>query len=99
MLLNLSGIENTLDERSSSFELKTTPETLFFKWDNFFVSEDEIDQQIATLLRTNPALLDSSKWGNYLPLDFQVKLLKERYFDFPGTDLFLTNSKLKLAES
>lgn len=99
MLLNLSGIENTLDERSSSFELKTSPETLFIKWDNFFVSEDEIDQQIATLLRTNPALLDSSKWGNYLPLDFQVKLLKERYFDFPGTDLFLTNSKLKLAES
>lgn len=96
MLFNRAGIENTLDERSSSFELKTSPENLFIKWGNLFVLEDEIDLHISTLLQANPALLDFSKWGKYLPQDFQVKLLKERYFDFPGTDRFLINTTLKM---
>lgn len=98
MLLNLAGIDNTLDERSSSFELRTSLENFFNKWDNLFVIEDEIDQQIAAFLGANPALLDFSKWGKYLPLDYQVKLLKERYFDFPGTYQFLANSTIKVAE-
>jgi len=34
--------------------------------------------------------LDFSKWGLYLPENFQVKLIKEKYFDIPNAEQLLT---------
>jgi ATP-dependent Lhr-like helicase len=36
-----------------------------------------------------PGLLGFSKWGPYLPLNYQTGLLKEQYFDFTGAAEFL----------
>ena len=98
MLLNLAGIENTMDERCSAFELKTTPADLLDKWNSLAISDSEIDEQITILLQTNPGLLDFSKWGKYLPLNYQVLLLKEKHFDFPETKQFLESTSLRWPE-
>lgn len=48
-----------------------------------------IDQMVHEALATSPMLLSFSKWAEYLPLPFQVALLKNRYFDFPGVMQFI----------
>jgi ATP-dependent helicase Lhr and Lhr-like helicase len=40
-------------------------------------------------LQTNPTLLDFSKWGIYLPNNYQVNLLKESYFDIEQTKKYI----------
>ena len=96
-LLNIVGIKNTLDDSTSSFELETGKQELIKKWNTLSNHLINIEAQIATLLQASPALLDFSKWGIYLPEDFQVKLLKDKYFDFENAEQFL--GRINIVES
>ena len=93
-LFNLSGIKNILDDSCSMFEIQM-PQTEFIKkWNSLTEPLNNIDKHIEELLESSPALLDSSKWGSYLPVKYQVKLLKQKYFDFSNAEHFLSFSKL-----
>jgi ATP-dependent Lhr-like helicase len=46
------------------------------------------------LLEAKPALLDYSKWGRFLPENYKIKLLKDRYFDIEQTSQLLKSIKL-----
>jgi ATP-dependent helicase Lhr and Lhr-like helicase len=94
LLLNISGIKNTLDDRSSSFDIEVPKQELISKWNSLTLPLADIDNHISTLLQTNPALLDFSKWGLYLPENYQVKLVKDKYFDIEQTGELLATMKL-----
>ena len=47
----------------------------------------DMDFEINNLLESNPAILDFSKWGRYLPKKYQAELLKEKYFDLKGAEV------------
>lgn len=94
ILLNISGIKNTLDSSSSSFDIEVSKQELISKWSSITLPLADIDVHISNLLQTNPALLDFSKWGLYLPESFQVKLVRDKYFDIETTRQFLTTIKL-----
>lgn len=47
------------------------------------------DQMIHDQLANFPILLSFSKWAEHLPLPFQVAVLKNRHFDFPGAIQFI----------
>lgn len=94
LLLNIAGIKNTLDESSSSFDIEVPKQELISKWNYLSHPLTEIDTHISTLLATNPTLLDFSKWGIYLPKSYQIKLVRNKYFDIEQTKDLL--SKLKL---
>lgn len=94
LLLNIAGIKNTLDDSSSSFDIEVPKQELISKWSFLSFPLTDIDTHISTLLKTNPALLDFSKWGMYLPDNYKIKLLKDRYFDIEQTRQFLTTIKL-----
>ncbi len=81
MLLNIAGIKNTLDDRSSSFEIEVTKQELISKLNYLSFSLTDIDTHISTLLETNPTLLDFSKWGEFLPYKYKIELVNNRYFD------------------
>ena len=87
LLLDISGIKNNLDDDSSSFFIQVSKQELISKWSSLPVPLENIDCHISKLLKANPALLDFSKWGVYLPENYQVKLIKDKYFDI--VDLFL----------
>jgi ATP-dependent Lhr-like helicase len=55
---------------------------------------NNIDDHLEDLIRSNPSLMDFTKWGLYVPERFQIEILKEKYFDFPETQKFLENIKL-----
>ena len=94
LLLNISGIKNTLDDRSSSFDIEVPKQELISKWNSLTLPLSDIDIHISSLLQTNPALLDFSKWGLYLPENYQVKLVKDKYFDIEQTGELLATMKL-----
>jgi ATP-dependent Lhr-like helicase len=94
LLLNIAGIKNTLDDSSSSFDIEVPKQELISKWSYLSFPLTNIDTHISTLLQTNPALLDFSKWGSFLPDNYKIKLLKDRYFDIEQTEQLLRTIKL-----
>ncbi|MBS1652683.1 MAG: DEAD/DEAH box helicase [Bacteroidetes bacterium] len=94
LLLNIAGIKNTLDDSSSSFDIEVPKQELISKWSYLSFPLTDIDTHISTLLQTNPALLDFSKWGTYLPDTYKIKLVKDRYFDIEQTAQLLRTMKL-----
>lgn len=94
MLLNIAAFKNTLDESSSSFEIEVSRQELLAKWNSLLHPLLNIDTHITTLIETTPTLLDFSKWGLYLPLKFQVRLIKDRYFDIEQTEQLLGSINL-----
>lgn len=94
LLLNIAGIKNTLDDSSSSFDIEVPKQELISKWSYLSFPLTNIDTHISTLLQTNPALLDFSKWGTYLPDNYKIKLIKDRYFDIEQTAQLLRTMKL-----
>lgn len=94
LFLNIAGIKNQLDDSSSSFEIEVSEQELRSKFNSLFFPLSEIDNHILNLLQTNPALLDFSKWGNYLPEYYKVKLLKDKYFDFEQAEQLLSAMRI-----
>ena len=94
ILLNIAGIKNKLDDGSSSFDIIASKEDLMSKWNYLSFPLTEIDTHISTLLESNPALLDFSKWGIYLPKSYQIKLVRNKYFDIEQTKELLSTLKL-----
>ncbi|MDR4954124.1 DEAD/DEAH box helicase [Chryseobacterium sp. ES2] len=94
LLLNSLNIENALDPQKSAFEIEnyTTEElqTVFISSD----IEQNINKILNDLLENRPEIIDFSKWGKYLPISYQVKLLKEKYFDFEGCKNYLQDLKI-----
>jgi ATP-dependent Lhr-like helicase len=94
LLLNIAGIKNTLDDSSSSFNIEVSKEDLIEKWKYMPFPLTDIDTHTSVFLEKNPTLLDFSKWGIYLSKNYQIKLIKNKYFDIEQTKELL--SKLKL---
>jgi ATP-dependent Lhr-like helicase len=90
LLFNIAGIENILNERSSTFDISGLSGNQFLlKYRMLHQYIPDINIHIANLLKSRPTLLDFSKYGSYLPEDLQVKLIKNKYFDVGKTELFL----------
>lgn len=94
LLLDITGIKNIFDDANSSFYIQVSKQEIITKWNSVSLLLIEIDSHISKLLESNPALLDFSKWGIYLPENYRMKLLKEKYFDIEQTKEFLTTMKL-----
>lgn len=81
-LLTLAGVKNDCDDLTSSFEMDIQHGDFLHKWREVDSFLSEIDLHISKLLETNPAILNFSKWGVYLPDYFKIKLIKQKYFEF-----------------
>jgi len=92
-LLKVSGIKNILEDQASFIELEISIQEIL---NNKSLSEplNDINKHLFNLLDENPALLDFSKWGSYLPKKYQISLLKNKYFDFDQAEQMLSSIKL-----
>jgi len=93
LLLKIAGIKSDFNDSSSSFEFDISKEELLSSWHSLLEPLAKIDIHLFDLIKTNPSLLDFSKWGTLLPDKFKVRLLKDKYYDFKKTELFLTSMK------
>lgn len=88
-LLGLGGIESEYNEIDSSFTFKKSTTQVKAILKNLSCSQQQIDLALANVLVSNPAILDFSKWGNLLPQEYQLIILKSKYYDFELAQIFL----------
>jgi len=89
-LLEIAQLKNTINHQSSQIIIEASKEDFLENWHKLPQLSHNLDKHLENLLEENPGVLSFSKWGNYLPLSFQIELLKQHYFDFEGAMAFIT---------
>lgn len=95
LLFNATGIKSILYDDSSSFNIEVSKEIFMSKWNLLTNLIRDIDSHILDVLKSNPSLTDFSKWAVYLPEKYQVKLLKDKYYDIGNTKTFIESVRIK----
>lgn len=93
-LLNQTGRVVTLDDHSSSFEIDIGKSEFESLIKDVNLKYSKIDDYLATELKENKTLIGFSKWGTYLPIEYQLQIVKERYFDFENAIELINNMNL-----
>ncbi|MEJ5048871.1 DEAD/DEAH box helicase [Chryseobacterium culicis] len=94
LILDSLNIENRLDPQKSAFEIEDcTLEELKTVLSRPDIGQN-IDEVLTDLLESRPEIIDFSKWGKYLPVTYQIKLLKEKYFDLKGCYAYLKDLEI-----
>ncbi|MFC4476191.1 DEAD/DEAH box helicase [Flavobacterium chungangensis] len=90
-LFKFSGIKNSLDESTGSFEIYESQDDFLDKFNYIASNVDVVEEIITEELEKNPDSLITSKWGIYLPVKYQIEWMKQNYFDIKHTQEFLLN--------
>jgi ATP-dependent Lhr-like helicase len=93
-LIMLTGTEVSLNDHSSTFELKIGIASLKSLINSINEVYSNINNYLLTAIEANESLLGFSKWGKYLPMKYKCEILKERYFDFESAISFINNLNL-----
>lgn len=93
-LFGLLNVDCGYMEHSSSFTFEGGLMELKGHLENAVAILSDIDFHIENTVITKPMIMEFSKWGSNLPLRFKCKLLKDKYFDFAGTESFLRQVNL-----
>jgi len=95
LLLNALEIKNSFNDYSSQFFIsELTTDAFLLQWQKLTNLIENVSMHIETQFIAKPSLLHFSKWGSYLPLYLQVRLLKENYYDIQSTLQFLSSVRL-----
>jgi hypothetical protein len=93
LILKHFNVSNVQIEQESAFFISHPKEVFLSSWAKIkaavSTADFDPDQLIRNQLAESPLLLSFSKWAEYLPLPFQVAVLKKRHFDFPGAVQFI----------
>lgn len=87
--LTLAGIQNQHDENSSSLTLNTSSESVAALLEGLPDFLPKVDDAIRQLLYSRPGIINFTKWGKYLPENYQIEILKSKYYDFKGAEAWL----------
>lgn len=93
-ILNLLEVKSILHEEESLFEIEDHNSNEFQVILKSIDRNQNMDQTLTELLENTPEIIDFSKWGKYLPIQYQAALLKEKHFDFEGCYSYLQHLKL-----
>lgn len=81
LIFDAAEIGHTLNDDSSSFEIRMPLDDFMNKWNKLKGLNIDFDFLLRNFLEKNPAVMDSSKWGRFLPEEFMVSLLKNKQYD------------------
>lgn len=91
---SLAGINSSLDEQKSVLKILSPYKQFIENWGKWKLSPEEHDFRIQQNLESQPNLLGFSKWAKFLPIGYQVQLLKKMCFDFSGAEAMLDKLRL-----
>lgn len=98
MLIEMSGYEAIQNEMNSSLEINVSEISASFLT-VIQANYNRLDSHLEYLLSKNDTLLSFSKWGTYLPVQYQIEILKERFFDFEGAINIIGNVNFRFSNS
>lgn len=90
-LFNQTESNCRLDDHSSAFEIETDIDRLRSLIEEVNQVYSKIDDHLEINLKL---FIGFSKWGIYLPVEYQIQIIKERYFDFEKAIEILNNMNL-----
>ncbi|WP_223275917.1 DEAD/DEAH box helicase [Algoriphagus aquimarinus] len=93
-LFDMAGITTILDEQKSVLQIKVSDEEFQSRWGSWKDSQVELDLKIQQKIESNPSIMSFSKWAVYLPISYQTRILKQKYFDFDSAEKLLDQMKL-----
>jgi ATP-dependent Lhr-like helicase len=93
-ILSNMNIDSVYIEHTSSFHLKIGSGELGQILLQARNQITQVDSLLEHQLTINPALIDASKWGSLLSIQFQAMVLRQKYYDFEGLDRFLNDVTL-----
>lgn len=88
------GVDSIYVEHSSSFHLKISLDEIKPILSKIRAQIAQANKMLEELLKVNPTLIATSKWGSLLPIHFQVEVLLQKHYDFEGLGRFLDSLKL-----
>ena len=91
LLFDAIEIKSILDDRTSMFYIMISKEEFLSKLNLISSNIEIIDEIVTKELEKNLESLTLSKWGVYLPVKFQIRLMKQNYYDIIQTQEFLLN--------
>jgi len=91
LLFDVVEIKNILDDKASMFYIMISREEFLSKLNLIISNIEFIDEIVTKELERNPDSLTVSKWGVFLSLKFQIRLMKKNYYDIIQTQEFLLN--------
>lgn len=89
LMLNALNIDSTYVEHSSSFHIKMGYDQLLGTFTTIRNQLNQASSLLEELLKVNPMLISTSKWGSLLPIHFQAEVLRQKFYDFVGLGQFL----------
>lgn len=93
-VLNKLGAKSELKDHQSCISLKCDQETVKGLLHQAYEQLPHIDNWLESFISENPETTYISKWGAYLPVAFQINLLKQNDYDFESLRDFLSNINL-----
>jgi len=93
LLLQIAGVEDIRWDSPVSFEAAMDSKDLTAFLSERNLSDDDVDAFLLEYLSEKPFRQEFSKYSRYLPLDLQVALIKERQYDLPETERFLSDCR------
>lgn len=93
LLFDVIEIKNILDDRTSMFYIMISKEDFLSKLNLISSNIEIIDEIVTKELEKNQDSLSLSKWGVYLPIKFQIRLMKQNYYDIKQTQEFLLKTQ------
>jgi len=93
-LFSLTDTKCIFDDYSSSFEMQINKSEFKNLVKEINIKYERINNYLVEILKENDSLIKFTKWGEYLPLEYQVDILKERFFDFEEALDLITNINL-----
>lgn len=97
-LFFMIGLKPSFDEQNSSFEIEIEKSDFISLVKEINMKYEQINDYLIIELKKDKLLIEFTKWGKYLPLDYQVEIVKERYFDFKNAIELLNNINLIKSE-
>lgn len=93
-LLEINGVKNELEENFSCIIMEIDKQEFEDKWRSITRPLPQIKVHLEKLLQEKPNILSFAKWTNFLPVKYQITLLKELYFDFEHIKNILSSYKM-----
>jgi len=97
-MLNKLGVQCLYRDNDSTFEIPLNSVQIQLIFEELPNILSEIDFHLENAVRETPTIIDFSKWGKFLPVNYQIEILKEKYFDFDGVGAFLRNIRIVSSE-
>lgn len=86
----MSGIIARYNDDSSSFNISIGGADLKSSINLISPVMEDLDFHLENYLYAEPQVMSFSKWGGYLPMKYQMLLVKQKFFDFDGAAILGT---------